>query len=277
MQINHNLASLNAYNQININLKGQSKAMSRISSGVKIASAADSPDGITKSESFKMQLRGLQMSQSNLQDGVSMLQTVDGGLSSINDMLTRMKELTVQSGGINSSEDKDAIQIEIGQLSEGISDAVKNTDFNGLNLLNGSTTVGNINISSAGNAGETIPIPKYNLTSGDDNLLDNISAVDITKNTLDSSLQTIDSAISKVLDIRSNYAAVENRLQSTADTNTALSDVSENANSNISDADMTEEIMNYSKFNILAEAGNAIMAQTNKLPQDVLKLLQNVL
>ncbi|MBV1821855.1 flagellin, partial [Bacteroidales bacterium MSK.15.36] len=136
MRLNHNLASLNVYRGYLKNLKSNSVAMKKVSSGVKIQSAKDDPNNLAKSERMRMNIRGLQMANRNVQDGVSMLQSADGSLSSINAILGRIRELTVQYGnGSNSEEDKEIIKKEIDQMIEGCEDIVNNSEFNGVKLF----------------------------------------------------------------------------------------------------------------------------------------------
>ena len=138
MRLMHNLNSLNIYREQNKVVSRQSAALRRISSGYKINSAKENPNAIASSEKMRIQIRGLQMAQRNAQDGVSMLQTADGALDNITSMLQRIRELTVQAGNDSATiEDKKVIQEEINNLKQGIGDIIKNTQFNGVELLKG--------------------------------------------------------------------------------------------------------------------------------------------
>lgn len=272
MRLSHNLASLNIYKEQTKNIKAQSKAMQRISSGIKVNNSADGANEIAQSEKLRMQIRGMQMAQRNSQDGMSMLQTAEGALDTTTQMLQRIRELTVQAGGVNSTQDNILIQNEIEQMKNGINDTVNNCEFNGVKLLNG-TTGGPLNMTVGANTGDTTKIPTYDLTSG--NL--GLGIIDVrVPGGLDTALGVIDKAIGSVLDARGKYGALENRFESTYDRSVTLEDAVQMAESNIRDADISKEMIDFSRTGILIEVGNALMAQTNRFPQDMLKILDNV-
>lgn len=279
MRLTHNLASLNVYKEYSRVLKHQGSALQQISSGVKLSSSKDNPNAIAASEKINMQIRGLQMSSRNLQDGVSMLQTAEGGMNEITSMLQRVKELTEQAGdGGNSPSDKEIIQGEIKQTLQGIDDIASQTNFNDIKIL-GDFSGKVIPMAIGANEGESIDIPTYNLKqntlgSGTGNYLCDI---DVTATGgVDKAMSIIDDALSTVISARSRYGAYENRFESAMSESIEISDKLDESDSRIKDADVAAEIMEYSKDNILSEAGNAMMAQTNKMPQDVLKILQNM-
>ncbi|MBU3186013.1 flagellin N-terminal helical domain-containing protein [Clostridium estertheticum] len=284
MRINKNIASLNIYREYSKNLIKQNSSLGRISSGVKINSAKEDPNGLAQSERFRMQIRGLQMASNNAQDGVSMLQTAEGGLEGITSSLQRVRELLVQAGGATTDSDKANIQSEINQMVDGASDMANNTEFNGVKLLNvadptnishtdpvavGKIT-GNLEMVTGVNVGEKIEIPKYDLTK------DGLGLKNINVSNTDESLKSIDNALKVIVDARSKFGALENRFQSSYDSITEMADKTQEAESGIRDTDMATEIMEYSRYNILAEAGNAMMVQSNQLPQNALKILENV-
>lgn len=279
MRLNHNMASYNLFIEQNKSLKTQSRAMSRISSGVKIQSSKDSPIGLAQSEKIRMQIRGLQVAQRNSQDGASMIQTAEGGLDNATSMLQRMRELTVQAqDGINTTQDKVTIQNEIKQLVGGFDDIMKNTEFNGNKLL---CNNGSINVMLGSNAGDNVQIPMYDLTSSNigiggasAGLLNNIDVT--TSANASSALDTIDQSLSVILDARGRYGALQNRFEDTVNINSAISDNLEKADSDIRDSDVAAEMMDVSRTGILIEAGNALMAQTNRFPQDILRILDKV-
>lgn len=267
MRLSHNIASLNIYSSYAKVLKNQSKALNEISSGLKVSSSADDPGAMAKNDQITMQLRGLQMASRNSQDGVSMLQTAEGGLDNITSMLQRIRELTVQQqNGTNNDGDKADIQTEMDQLTQGINDIANNTEFNNVKLLdNGNVTDNNnpeyTSMPVGANAGEKVDIPLYNLKN---------------LNIVPGDLNSIDSAISTVTSIQSKYGAIENRFQTTLDNIGEISDKMQESDSNLMDADISGEMMEYAKDNVLSDASNAMMAQSNKLPQEVLQILQNV-
>lgn len=286
MRLNHNLASLNIYREHAKNIKAQSITSHRISSGYKINSAKDNPNAISQSERQRIQIRGLQMAARNAQDGVSMLQTAEGGMESITNMLQRIKELTVQAGGANSDSDKEIINSEIKQLIEGIDDIARNTEFNGNKLLYETTVTDNANsdkflsMPSGANVGENIDIPLFSITSGalgSRNNSGKLKDIDVrAEGGIDKALDIVDGAIQTVVSSRSKYGALENRFDRTFEITTVVGDNIQRAESGIRDADIAEEMMSFAKHNILIEAGNAMMVQSNNFPKDILRILENM-
>jgi len=278
MRVNKNMSSLNIYKAYSKNLTKQNSSLGRISSGIKINSSKDNPNAIAQSERFRMQVRGLQMAARNTQDGVSMLQTAEGGLEGITSSLQRVRELLVQAGGTTTDSDKQSIQLEIDQMLEGANDMANNTEFNGVKLLSGGENDGSINIEmvTGANVGEKINIPKFNLNTEGLGLKDSTGKIEVDVKDVGGSLQLVDKALDNVLSARSKFGALENRFESSYNSTIEISDKIEGAESSIRDTDLAEEMMEYSKYNILVEAGNAMMAQSNKLPQDALSILQNV-
>lgn len=214
------------------------------------------------------------MAARNTQDGVSMLQTTQGGLEGITNSLQRVRELLVKAGGTTSDADKTIIQSEIDQMIKGADDMANNTEFNKVKLLSGGANDGSVSIEAVtgANVGEKIDIPKYNLTTVGLELNNNNIDVD----NIHESLINIDKALSVVIGARSKYGALENRLESNYDSTIGMAEKIQSAESGIRDTDMAEEIMEYAKYNILIEASTAMMAQSNRLPQDALKILENV-
>jgi flagellin len=274
MRINKNIASLNIYREYSKNIKKQSTALGRISSGVKINSAKEGPNALAQSERLRMQIRGLQMAARNTQDGVSMLQTTQGGLEGITNSLQRVRELLVKAGGTTNDADKVIIQSEIDQMIKGADDMANNTEFNKVKLLTGGANDGSISIEAVtgANVGEKIDIPKYDLTTVGLELNNNNIDVD----NIDKSLINIDNALSVVIGARSKYGAIENRLESNYNSTIGMAEKVQSAESGIRDTDMAEEMMEYAKYNILIEASTAMMAQSNRFAQDALKILENV-
>jgi flagellin len=278
MRLNHNMASLNIYKNQSKVLENQSTALGRISSGYKVNKTKDGPNALAQSERLRMQIRGTQMASRNAQDGISMLQSAEGALGSVNDMLVRIRELTVQAGsGTNTAEDKATIQGEIDQMIKGINDIANNTEFNGVKLLAGEK--GALSMPVGANIGEVVYIDTFDLTSAglkdsEGNLLADIKVAE--DGGVDKALKTIDSVIDKVLSINSKYGALENRFESGYNNLNEIGDKMQGAESSIRDADIAEEMMEFSKSNILIEAGTALMAQSNRFPQDVLRILENM-
>ncbi|WMJ81330.1 flagellin [Clostridium sp. MB40-C1] len=281
MRLNHNLASLNIYREHERVLQRQSGVLERIASGNKISSAKDDPVKLADSERMRIQIRGLQMAERNAQDGISMLQTADGGLDGMTSMLQRIRELTLQAGsGANNTEDKETIQTEINSLIEGMEDISKNTEFNGIRLLNGNETDKSLFMSIGANVGEKVDIPMFDLScekigNGSKTLKD-LSTLGVEGLGVDSSLSIIDGALDSVLSARSKYGAICNRFESSHNKLNEIYTCMQGSESKIRDSDVAEEMVGFARDNILIEAGNAMMAQSNKFPQDALRVLENV-
>lgn len=272
MRLNHNLASLNVYRGYLKNLKSNSMAMKKVSSGVKIQSAKDDPNNLAKSERMRMNIRGLQMANRNVQDGVSMLQSADGSLSSINAILGRIRELTVQYGnGSNSEEDKKIIKEEINQMIEGCEDIVNNSEFNGVKLFKDE---GERPMQLGTEVGDSMEVEFFDLGKK----LEELTKLKEPKNnfTADTALQVIDESINTIVDVRSKYGAIMNKFEDTMNNLSSFELATQESESRVRDADIAEEMVEVARTNILLEAGRAIMVQTNQLPQDMLRILENV-
>ena len=285
MRLNQNLASLNIYRNQVSNYRKQSSAIHNISSGYKVNSAKENPNNLAKSESMRMQIRGLQMAARNAQDGMSMLNTVDGAIDSISSMLQRIRELTVQAGGATSDEARDAIQNEIEELLKGIDDAANNCDFNGVRLIKNDDILDNtmptyIKMAGGANVGETVQIPKYNLSTsviGGTASGGKLKDIDVTtEEGRNKALSSIDSAIETVTSVRSKYGALQNKFESLYANLSSIEISIQGAESSLRDADVSYEMMELAKANILIDAGNAMMVQSNNFPKEILRILENL-
>lgn len=284
MRLNQNMESLNVYRNYKKNLTVQAATLNRISTGSKINSAKDNPNKLGVSEGLRMQIRSLQMAEKNIQDGVSMMQTVDGALSTISESLIRIKELTVQAGGVQNDSDLGIIQGEIDQLKEHIDYTVNNSEFNGVKLLNSEKVTNNdypkyLNHMVGSNTDEKINIPVFNVNTTmlidlEGNSLKNIDVTNI--NELDKNLKIVDSAIESINSVRSRYGAIQNRMDTSAQNLNGSSFNLETAESRIRDTDIAFEMAEYARTSILHESSIALMQQTNKFPQDVLRILENL-
>ncbi len=284
MRLNQNMQSLNVYRNYKNNVSIQSVTLDRISSGKKINSAKDNPNKLGVSEGLRLQIRGLQMAERNIQDGVSMMQTVDGALSTVSESLIRIKELTVQAGGVNTASDLEVIQNEISKLKEHIDYTVNNSDFNGVKLLNSDRVTTNdypkyLKHLVGANSQEEIDIPVFNLTT--DMLTDNkgnpLKLLDVTNSKkLDENLEIIESSISTVNSVRSRYGAIQNRMDTSAQNLNGSSFNLENAESRIRDTDIALEMAEYARTSVLHETSIALMQQTNSFPQEILRILENM-
>ncbi|MBU3135984.1 flagellin [Clostridium gasigenes] len=286
MRLHQNMDSLNVYQNYKKNLKVQGGVLNRIATGQKINSSKDNPNKLGQSENFRMQIRGLQSAEKNLQDGVSMMQATDGALETVSNTLVRMKELTVQaSNGTNTVEDLKVIQLEIDQLKQHIDYTAKNSDFNGVNLIGNKFVSNNNNpeykTSMIGaNAKEDIKIPMFNVSTdalGDKDGKNPLSEIDVTKiENSNKNLASIDAAIANVSSVRSRYGAIQNRMESTANNLASSMQGLEKADSSIRDSDIGLEMADYARTSILHEASTALLAQTNRFPSDILSILERV-
>ena len=276
MRLNQNMQSLNVYRNYKKNLVTQSIALDRISTGTKINSAKDNPNKLGVSEGLRIQIRGLQMAERNIQDGVSMMQSVDGALNTVSEALNRIKELTVQAGGVQNDEDLFIIQGEINQLKEHIDYTVNNSEFNGVKLLNSDKVTNNDypkylnHVVGANTKEETTDM----LIDSEGNSLKNINITNT--NELDKNLNIVDSAIETMNSVRSRYGAIQNRMDTSAQNLSGSSFNLENAESRIRDSDIALEMAEYARTSILHETSIALMQQTNSFPQDVLRILENM-
>lgn len=284
MRLNQNMQSLNVYRNYKKNLGTQSVSLDRISTGTKINSAKDNPNKLGVSEGLRLQIRGLQMAERNIQDGVSMMQSTDGSLSNVSESLLRIKELTIQASGINNKEDLAVIQVEINQLKEDVDFTVNNSDFNGVKLLNSDRVTTNyypkyLKHVVGANAQEEIEIPIFNITTDilSDNKGNTLKNLDVTKSDkLNENLNVIESSISTVNSVRSRYGAIQNRMETSSENLSGSSYNLQSAESRIRDTDIALEMAEYSRTSILHETSIALMQQTNKFPQEILRVLENM-
>ncbi|WP_454053776.1 flagellin N-terminal helical domain-containing protein [Clostridium sp. Marseille-Q7071] len=280
MRLSHNIPSLNIYRQYSKHIANQSSALERISSGYKIARAKDDPNVMAQSEQLKLQVRGLQSAAKNTQDAVSMLQAADGSAQNISEIIIRIKELVLSAGGSHTDDSLQSIQGEINQLVEGIDNIANYSEFNGVKLLaeEGSTLENpkTVDLLSGGNAGEITKIPKYDLTSKGLGLVDDQGKVTIDVKNIDGSIEKINKALDTTSASRSKHGALVNRLESTFTILNETSSKIEGAEAALTGADISLEIIEHSKYSLLIESSLALMIQTNKMPQDILTILQNV-
>lgn len=273
MRLSHNLASLNIYRSYSKSVGEQSKALNNITLGLKVSSAKDNPNVVAQSEKIRMQIRGLQMAGRNMQDGISMLQTAEGGLNEMTSILQRIKEITLQAAnGTTSPADKALVQKEVDQLANAYKDIAKNSQFNGVKLFDTPRTS---DFLVGANSDEKVTIPFYDFTSDLDSVILG-GADDIISGNTTGTLQAVNDALDKVISVRDKYGALSNRFQATYDNANEISEKMEKADSLLVDADVAVEMVNYSKARILCDAGNAMMAQSNRFPQEVLNSLANV-
>ena len=278
MVVQHNMQAMNANRQLGVTTEGQKKVTEKLSSGYKVNRAADDAAGLTISEKMRSQIRGLTQASSNAQDGISCVQTAEGALSEVHSMLQRMNELAVKAAnGTNTSADRLAIQKEVSALSSEISRVAQSTQFNTLNLLNGSFSAGKtLQVGTANVDAQriTIKISAMDASTLGVKAGDATNGVDLTTQTnAQKAITKITQAIARVSAQRSDLGAVQNRLEHTISN---LDNVVENttaAESQIRDTDMAKTMVEYTKNNILAQAGTSMLAQANQSTQNVLSLL----
>ncbi len=269
MVVQHNLTAMNANRQLGITTSSQAKSSEKLSSGYRINRAGDDAAGLTISEKMRSQVRGLNKASSNAQDGVSLIQVAEGALGETHSILQRMNELATQAANdTNTSIDRGAIQKEINQLTSEIDRIRSATQFNTMDLIDGSFTKKNLQVGSLEGQGITISIRNMDAsTIGVKNL--NMS----TFSTAGSAMTKIQSAINQVSEQRSYLGALQNRLEHTISNLDNISENTQAAESRLRDTDMASEMVEYSKNNILAQAGQSMLAQANQSNQGVLSLL----
>lgn len=275
MVVQHNLTAANTNRQLGITTNGLQKSTEKLSSGYKINRAADDAAGLSISEKMRNQIRGLNKASDNAQDGISLVQTAEGALNEVHSMLQRMSELAVQAAnGTNATTDRTALNDEVQQLKTEIQRVGSTTQFNKMNILDGGFSAGTKKALQVGaNANQTISIAISTLKSVVGSCL--ISDLKIsTATNAQSAITTVQSSIEKLSTLRSKLGAVQNRLEHTVANLDNISENTQSAESRIRDTDMAEEMVQYSKNNILQQAGQSMLAQANQANQGVLSLLQ---
>jgi len=270
MVVQHNLTAMNSNRMLGLTTNSLSKATEKLSSGYKINRAADDAAGLAISEKMRRQVRGLTQASKNAQDGISAVQTAEGALNEVHDMLQRMNELANQAAnGTNTSVDRGFINSEVQALKSEITRVASTTTFNEQNLLDGTFTGKNLQVGAE--AGQYIAISIAAMSAGALGLDANVSVS--TAAAASSAIATIKTALESVSTQRSDLGAVQNRLEHTI---ANLDNVVENttaAESQIRDTDMATQMVKYSNANILAQAGQSMLAQANQSNQGVLSLL----
>lgn len=271
MIINHNISAMNTARMLNTNADAAAKSSEKLSSGYRINRAADDAAGLAISEKMRNQIRGLDQAQRNAQDGISLIQTAEGALNETHAMLQRMAELTTQAANETiTKSDADKIQAELSQLTNQIDSIATQTKFNTKNVLN---TTSALTFQVGANGGETISLSLVDATASALGI-SGMSALDGTNATASANLKKIQDAINTVSENRSNFGAVQNRLEHTINNLGTTEENLQAAESRIRDVDMASEMMNFTKNNILTQAAQSMLAQANQQPQGVLQLLR---
>ena len=275
MVVQHNLQAANTNRQLGITTSAQAKSTEKLSSGYKINRAADDAAGLSISEKMRSQIRGLNKASSNAQDGVSLVQTAEGALNETHSILQRMNELATQAAnGTNTSVDRSAIRAELDQLTSEINRIQSTTQFNTMNLLDGtfSGATNQMKLQVGALSGQSIDFSIANMCATKIGLKKTLSVSTFTK--AGSYMKSVQDAIEVVSKQRSAMGAIQNRLEHTIANLDTTSENTQSAESRIRDTDMAEEMVEYSKNNILAQAGQSMLAQANQSTQGVLSLLQ---
>jgi flagellin len=275
MQINTNVAANNAYRNLNNTQNDLSKSLEKLSSGLRINRAADDAAGLAISQGLKSQVGGLTVASRNAQDGISVVQTAEGQLTEVHSILQRVRDLAVQAGNdSNNADSRTAIKTEVDQLTSELTRISGDANFNGIQLLDGS------------NATLTFQIGAGSVAANDQIAVDlsgaDVSAVatavgaltfDTSANAL-TSIAALDTQITNVSTARATLGAVQNRFESTIRSLSVSKENLSAASSRITDTDMAEEMVKFTRSNILSQAGTAMLAQANQTGQGVLQLLR---
>ena len=266
LRINTNVEAFNAHRQLSATSDKLGKAMERLSSGYRINRAADDAAGLAITEKLRGQIGGLEQAQRNAQDAISLVQTAEGNLQEVHSMLGRIRELAVQfKNGTLSTSDQAAIQSEINMLASEIQRIGQSASFNGISLLSTTSSItfqvgamdGEVITVSTISLGQGIPASTFALTQS--------GATDISE---------IDAAIDAVSQQRAQFGAVQNRLEHTLSNLSIYDENLQSSESRIRDVDMASEMVQFTKLQILQQAGTAMLAQANQTPQTVLQLLR---
>jgi len=277
--INTNLLSLNAQRNTATSQASLSTSMQRLSSGLRVNSAKDDAAGLAIAERMNAQVKGMNVAVRNANDGISLAQTAEGALGKVGDSLQRMRELAVQArNSTNSSSDKDSLDKEFQQLSAEITRVLGGTSFNGQNVLGTNAGAKDFQVGAGTTANDTITVTTTDMTADASITAVTGSSVTIgstaTAGDIGTVIDNIDGAIDRVNNERAMYGASQSRLDSVISNLQVSVESQTAARSRIMDTDFASETANLSRAQILQQAGNAMIAQANQLPQQVLSLLR---
>jgi flagellin len=277
LRIQNNVEAFNAHRQLTGTATKAAKAMEKLSSGYRVNRAADDAAGLAISEKMRGQIGGLAQAQRNANDAISLVQTAEGALNEVHSMLQRVRDLRVQyDSGTLSTDDKAAIESEVKALGTEISDITTKTEFNDINLLSSASA---LSFQVGANSGETISVAAVTLstaigTAGTGGLSEIIAFSGGATGFSGVSLDALDNAIKNVSSKRSDFGAVQNRLEHRLNNLATYQENLVASESRIRDVDMAAEMVNFTKLGILQQAGTSMLAQANQAPQGVLSLLR---
>jgi flagellin len=277
-----NISAMNTQQNLLSSSNAVATSMERLSSGLRINSASDDAAGYAISEGLTSQVNGLDQASSNTNNAISMVQTASSSLSNVQNMLQRVYELGVQyNNGSNSSSDQSDIQAEVNQLTSEIDRQTTSSNFNGINLLNGSAgSSGTVTFQVGANGGDTLTAT-FSSIEGTSGLGGTAgyswaaastggTVIDLSKTT---ALASLTNAINSISTLAATLGAVQNRLQYTSDSISSTEQNLSASNSQIKDVNMAQEMTNLTQEQILEQAGTSMLAQANSQPQLILKLL----
>ena len=272
MVVQHNLSAMNTNRQMGTVTSALSKSTEKLSSGYRINRAADDAAGLSISEKMRSQIRGLNKASSNAEDGISLIQVAEGALNESHSILQRMNELATQAANdTNTSSDRSAIQQELTQLTSELDRIYSTTQFNTMNLLDGDFTGKSLQVGAL--SGQVISVSIKSMKASALGI--GYNAIKVSSNAVaGQSMSLIQKAINRVSEERSKLGAILNRLEHTINNLDTTSENTSAAESRIRDTDMATEMVEYSKNNILAQAGQSMLSQANQQTQGVLSLLQ---
>ena len=282
MRINSNIAALNASRNLSMSQSALGSSLEKLSSGYRINRAADDAAGLAISEGLRSEIRGSGQAQRNAQDGISFLQTAEGGLNEVSSMLQRMRELAVQAA--NGTSGGTAEQAEINQLTSEIDGIGARSTFSGKAIFSDYSGAGaamNFQVGSGGTVNDQISVASnMSLSSSGVGVLggagNSVAALDVTTSdtTAQAAIVSIDKAIAGVSATRANLGAIQNRLEHTVSNLGVAVENLTASESRIRDTDMAKEMVTYTRNSILSQAGTAMLAQANQVPQSILQLLR---
>ncbi|SCL88711.1 flagellin N-terminal helical domain-containing protein [Sporanaerobacter sp. PP17-6a] len=301
MRINNNIPALNTHRILNINTEAMQKTLEKLSSGKRINRASDDAAGLAISQKMKAQINGLKQASRNSLDGISLIQTAEGALNEVHSMLQRMRELCVQgANGVYKDEDLGAVADEIKELTEQINKIATDTEFNGIPILKGDLGVSgsgsqtlrlqigadegqfielemkDMNVTVTDSSGSGLNIIGSGMLISDINGSGKctIGSGALTSPIFEKCITVYNDAVNEVAHMRSKLGAYQNRLEHTIKNTDNTVENLTSSMSRIEDVDMASEMSEYTKLNILQQAGTAMLAQANELPQTVLQLLR---
>ena len=280
LSINTNINSIDAQRNLSGSQMSLATSMQRLSSGLRINSSKDDAAGLSIAERMNSQVRGMNVAIRNSNDGISLAQTADGALAQVSNSLQRMRELAVQSrNSTNSSSDKDSLNKEFGQLQAEITRVLGGTAFNGKKILGADATTLNFQVGANTTVNDTVSIKTTNMATSDATMTAvtaSSAAIDAsaTSGAIGTVIDNIDKAINDVNDTRATFGATQSRFDSIISNLQVGVENQSAARSRIMDADFASETANMSRSQILQQAGTAMVAQANQLPQQVLSLLR---